>query len=197
MLRAHCAHLGLTRRPRRAQVTVTGPNYRPRPHDLRTFAGRSPPGSLDPGAPARPSPKPTLGAQAASLAAAAKAATAADAAARARAPGNTVGGARGAPGAGLGPDDRAGSGAAAALLGMLGGGALGAVRAPAGAPVQVRRAGRARRALGVPIAGLAHVICHATRMHAEWTPSGSEQEASGAPAIFGWAAGGAVQRGTG
>jgi len=137
-------------------VTVTGPNYRPCPHDARTFAGRSPPGSLDPRAPVGPSPKPTLGAQAASLAAAAKAATAADAAARARAPGDAPG-AHGAPGAGLGLDERAGSGAAVALLGMLGGGTLGAARAPAGAPTQVRATGRVRLGLGVQVAGGARV----------------------------------------
>ena len=128
-----------------AQVSVTGPNYRPRPHDANTFCGRSsasPTPSVDVLARANHNPNPTLGAHAASVAAAAKAATAADAAVQARgAPGVGAGAPEGGPGPGLGLDaGRQGSGAAAALLSMLGGGSLGAVRAPTSAPMQARPA---------------------------------------------------------
>ncbi|KAK9831531.1 hypothetical protein WJX81_006368 [Elliptochloris bilobata] len=116
------------------RVSVTGPNYRPRPHDASTFCGRpsaSPTPSLEPLGRAKPHPNSTLGAHAVSVAAAAKAA---DAALRMR--GGDVG-AGPEMGSRVGSETgRQGSGAVAALLSMLGGGSLGAVRAPTSAPMQ-------------------------------------------------------------
>lgn len=158
-----------------AQVSVTGPNYRPSPHDGSTFCGcaaASPTPSLE-GAPRPgPSPEPALSAPAASPAAAAKATGGAAVALdkrRSGRPGSAdlQGNAAGGASEGLQEAGCSRPGGAAALLSMLGSGSLGSVRPATSAPMQV-------------VDPMASALYASTGTHPRWSAAA---RSSGAPSV--------------